>query len=95
MSAQFLNQNREPPMDEFSMMGRPIPFAARQHGFDACIEMGIDKVAVYECVGAVSEALARDKPYEAMEASMRYLDLTGTYRLMAVLLSSALQLSKV
>ena len=93
MTAQFMNQKREPPISEFSMMGRPIPFAARQVGFEHCIEMGADKDTAYECVGAVSEALSRDKPYEAMGAGMRYLDLTGTYRLMAVLLSEAFKLT--
>jgi hypothetical protein len=32
--------------------------------------------------------LERDKPYEAQAAGMKFLDLTGTYRLFAVLLTT-------
>lgn len=92
MSAQFLNQKvREPSqveLDGFAAMGQPVPFYRQQAAYEHATSMGCEKAAAHSCVGAMAEALARDKPYEAMEAGMRYVDLTGTYRLMAVLLTS-------
>jgi hypothetical protein len=35
----------------------------------------------------VSNRLERDDPYGAMSDAMKYVDLTGTYRLMAALLA--------
>jgi len=42
-----------------------------------------------ECVNAAAEQLQRDQPYEAQAAGMKFLDLTGVYRLFAVLLCAA------
>jgi len=51
--------------------------------------MGLtDNEDAWRCVGTTAEALERDKPYEAQAAAMVYLDLTGAYRLMAVLLTA-------
>jgi len=89
VSAEFLRQ--ESPFmsdalsDGFAAMGKPIPFHRKQAGYDF-----VKSIGVKDCFGAVaamSEQLERDKPYEAMAAGMRYLDLTGTYRLMAYLLT--------
>jgi hypothetical protein len=87
--AEFLGQKKEPSMDPFNQMGHPIPFGAREEGYKHAQAMGLDKARAYEVVSAVSEALARDEPYIAMQQAMKHLDLTGTYRLMAVLLASA------
>jgi hypothetical protein len=88
VSAQFMNQQVEPPMDGFNAMGHPIPYARQQAGFETCIDMGLDKARAYEVVAAVSEQLKRDKPYEALEQGCKFLDLVGSYRLMAVLLTA-------
>lgn len=88
--AEHLNQRVEPPADQFSMMGKPISPAVRQIGYEHCKEMGLDSGNAHNCVSAVSEQLERDKPYEAQAAGMKYLDLTGTYRLFAVLLTESL-----
>lgn len=75
--------------DGFNSMGKPIPALRRETGAQHARDMGItDKEKVTGLVGRMSEALERDKPYEAMEAGMAYLDLTGTYRMMAVLLTA-------
>lgn len=76
-------------MSPLSEMGKPIPFAARELGYDHAKAMGLSQARAYEVVNTVSEALARDKPYEAMAQGMKHLDLTGTYRLFAVLLAGA------
>jgi len=85
--AEFMNQKRTQPLDPFLNMGRPIPMLRRQIAYEHCQEMGCDSATSWECVNGVAEMLERDKPYEAMAAGMVYLDLTGTYRIMAVLLT--------
>lgn len=76
-------------MEPFNQMGKPIPMKARTEGYEHCKAMGISSARAMECVNAVAEQLARDKPYEAQAAAMKFLDLTGTYRLFAVLLCAA------
>lgn len=93
--AEFVGQPKLPPCEGFNAMGKPVSFARRQAGYDHCKDMGLkshdDRMAV---VNAVANKLERDQPYEAMSEGMRYLDLTGTYRLMAVLLTPATGESK-
>jgi hypothetical protein len=72
-----------------NMMGKPLSFSARQAAFEHALAMGCDRAAAFECIGAMADALQRDEPYNAMTAGMRFVDLTGTYRLMAVLLATA------
>lgn len=91
--AEFLGQSERPSnvVTESAMgnMGKPIPLFRKQNAYDECKAIGMtDPVKITACVGAVSEQLERDKPYEAMSEGMRYLDLTGTYRLFATLLIS-------
>jgi hypothetical protein len=50
--------------------------------------MGLNSARAWECVSSIANQLEHDKPYEAQAAGMRFLDLTGTYRLMAVLLTA-------
>lgn len=79
----------DPNLDSgMSAMGKPIPFYRQQVGYEHCLSMGLTRQNAHSAVSAVSEQLARDKPYEAMAAGMRFLDLTGTYRLFAVLLTA-------
>lgn len=73
--------------DGFDAMGKPIPAHRRAAGFSAAKEMGLDGETAWECVGKVANKLERDQPYEAMAEGMKYLDLTGTYRLFAHLLT--------
>lgn len=72
----------------FSAMGKPISEHRRQAAYDMCKEVGLNTENRYSAVGEVANALERDKPYEAMQLGMKYLDLTGVYRLMAVLLTA-------
>ena len=92
MTAEHLGQNiqRNPIMvDGFAAMGKPIPFYRQEAGYRLCKdEWSMESDRAYECVAAVSEQLKRDKPYEARHAAMGYIDLTGAYRLIAVLLTA-------
>jgi len=72
----------------FAAMGQPVPMFRRQAALDHLEQMGVDNgIRRRLCVGEMVEALERDRPYDAMAAGMRFVDLTGTYRLMAVLLT--------
>lgn len=85
--AEHLNQRIEPPMRPFDNMGKPISEARKQAAYEHCLEMGLERSRAMECASGMAEQLERDKPYEAQACGMRHLDLTGTYRVMAVLLS--------
>ena len=97
--AEFLNaQNmrhkvvpvRGTPMtDGFSAFGKPVPWHRQTAGLDHCRAMGLTNLEqAAACVGGMSEQIERDQPYEAIAVGMRYLDLIGTYRLLAVLLTA-------
>lgn len=94
MTAEFMNQKVEPEMDAFSAMGKPILMKARSAGYEHCRAMGLAAPRAMECTQAVAEALQRDQPYEGMAAGMKFLDLTGVYRLFAVILTAAVEENK-
>jgi len=82
---------RESADDPMSYIGRPISFKARDAGFQHVRDMGItDTTIAVNCVNEVASLLERDKPFEAMNAGMKYLDQIGVYRLYAVLLCAAM-----
>lgn len=68
-------------------MGKPIPYSRRQVAFDVARSFGLDSDGAFRVVEAMSLPLERDEPHEAMQAGMRFVDLTGVYRLMAHLLT--------
>lgn len=75
--------------DGFAQMGKSIPLYRRDAGLQHCRSMGLtDTAQAMACVDQMASQLERDEPYRAMAAGMRFLDLTGTYRLMAVLLTA-------
>lgn len=68
-------------------MGKPIPSEKRETAYKLLEEFGVKfKSERYFCVREVAELLERDKPFEAQKKAMEYVDLTGAYRLFAVLL---------
>lgn len=85
--AEHLNQKVEPPLSCFDNMGKPLHWERKQAAYEACLEIGLSRSKAKECVDALSAQLERDKPYEAQAHGMKFLDLTGVYRVMAVLLS--------
>jgi hypothetical protein len=86
--AEHMNQVVEPEMDYFNYMGKPLPENARTEAYKHCKAMGLNSAKAWECVQAVANHLERDHPYEAQAAGMKFLDLTGTYRVMAALLAA-------
>jgi hypothetical protein len=91
--AEHLNQPAaQPEVDFFAMMGRPISTMVRQDAYDVCRNsFGLSSSDAQACVNGMAEQLERDKPYHAQGAAMKYIDLTGTYRLMAMLLAGVYQ----
>ena len=91
--AEFLNQPKPEKLDlgegaGFDAMGKKVPFYRQEAGYKTCKEIGLDTDEAHAAVSSMAEALSRDEPYNALNAGMVYLDLTGTYRLMAVLLTA-------
>lgn len=81
--AEFIT--KEPPTSPMAQMGKPIPLEAKQRAYEHAKAMGVQDC--FGCVNQIALLLERDKPYEAMAAGMKHVDLTGTYRLFAALLS--------
>jgi hypothetical protein len=70
----------------FDAFGKPVPYYRRDAALSHCRAMGLsDTNKAMATIDRMSEAIRRDEPYQAMEAGMVWLDLTGTYRLLAVL----------
>jgi len=99
--AEFLNQvvptrlSKEGSNSGFDAMGKPVPWHRQSAALEHCRQMGIHNIEdAMNCVSGMAQQLERDKSYEAMAAGMKYLDLTGTYRLMAVLLCAEEQPTK-
>lgn len=75
-------------MEGFDAMGHPIPADRQQAAYDTAKSMGIESPEDRtELVGAMTIHLENDRPFEAQEAGLKFLDITGFYRLMAVLLT--------
>lgn len=97
--AEFLNSpriaSRLTPVEGdsgFAAFGKDVPMERRSQALEHIRDIGIiNNKDAWDCIGLMSEHIARDQPYEAMAAGMRYVDLTGTYRLMAVLCTDASQ----
>lgn len=87
--AEFLNQPVMQELAPLNLMGQPLPSAARAVAYRHARSMGLNPASAWECINGMAEQLERDNPYEAIAVGMRCLDLTGTYRLMAVLLATA------
>lgn len=92
MSAEFrgnptFGKISSPPNSGFNAVGAPVPMKRRLAADQHLKEMGVQDVEDrFHCIQNMSNKLERSDPYGAMECGMRYVDLTGTYRLMAVLL---------
>lgn len=87
--AEFMGNKEDNSVIEagFAAMGKPIPEYRRSAAYEHCKQMGQASGTAWATVTSMIGPLERDKPYEAMAAGMKTLDLTGTYRVMAVLLT--------
>ena len=93
--AEFKNQviptrtSKEGSGDGFDAFGKAVPLHRRTAALHHMRAMGVSNVEdCWDCIGKMCEAIKRDEPYQAMAAGMQRVDLTGTYRLLAVLLTA-------
>ncbi len=92
--AEHLNQPEpDHSNDPMYWMGKPIPPEARQHGLDHAKEIGLDGMRAHAVIEGMANAIERDEPYKAQAVALRYVDLTGYYRLLAALLSGTMQVA--
>ena len=68
--------------------GKPVPMYRRTEALRHLRQMspGIDTAKATQCISMMSEQIERDEPYEVLNIAFNFIDLTGAYRLMAVLL---------
>ena len=90
--AEFMNRPKPEPLvsgedDGFNAFGKPVPDFRKQAAFQHCKAMGLNTEESWNVINPMCEQIRRDEPYAAMEAGTLYLDVTGTYRIMAVLCS--------
>jgi hypothetical protein len=85
--SQFLNQVKPEPISGMDLMGHPIGCDRRQRAYEHAKAIGLSPDDAEACVSGMVQAYQRDKPYEAQEHSMKFVDLTGHYRLMAAILA--------
>lgn len=73
----------------FAAMGKPVPFFRRQAAMDHAKNMGVESSSAMRAIGEMAECVARDEPYKALAVAMKIVDLTGSYRLLAVLCAAS------
>lgn len=87
--AEFIGQTQPETCSGFDNMGKPVPDFSRQKAYDTLKAIGVQGAALRrQVVVNMADRLERDKPYECVSEGMRAMDLTGTYRVMAVLLTA-------
>jgi hypothetical protein len=83
---QMREEDAQIAKDGFNSFGKFVPYSRREVALRHCRDMGLtDTGKASGTIDRMAEAIARDEPYQAMEAGMAHLDITGTYRLLAVL----------
>ena len=80
----------EVELSGFAAMGSRVPNYRRDAAYQWLRSIGIDREQSWSTVVRMAECLERDEPHVAMKAAEEIVDLTGAYRLMALLLASAL-----
>jgi hypothetical protein len=74
--------------EAFEAMGKPVPEDRRDAAYSWLRSIGIGREEAWQTVQQASTALERDHPHEVFKIAMQFIDLTGAYRLMALLLTS-------
>lgn len=89
--AEHLNQAKEQPLSALNCIGKPVSEEARQKAYEECKEIGLSSEEAWLAVKGIAEQIERDKPFEAQRIGMKYLDLTGYYRVLARMLSEMMK----
>ena len=68
-------------------LGKPVGAENRDTAYHWLREIGLTPSQSLELIGTVADCIERDFPNQALKSGMESLDLTGAYRLMAILLT--------
>jgi hypothetical protein len=87
--AELLDRNVQPPRElgGLNLLGTPLEPWRKARAYNHARETGLSPADAEACVSGMAERYERDDPYGAQAHSMRFVDLTGHYRLMAALLA--------
>lgn len=70
----------------YDAFGKPVSHARRQAAYETMKSMGFkDKEQMLTVIGQMSEHIERDEPHAAMQVGVGIIDVTGIYRMLAVL----------
>jgi hypothetical protein len=72
---------------EFEAFGKPVPAFRRDNAYSWLKSTGVERSAAWSTVEAMAQHIERDHPHEARERALQTVDLTGAYRLLAVLVT--------
>lgn len=73
--------------DGFDAMGRPVPEKRRDNAYQWLRSIGVGREKAWDTVETMAGHIERDHPHEALEAARKVVDITGAYRLLALLLT--------
>lgn len=73
----------------FDALGYAVPEYRKEAGNRHLKDMGVtDAEKRWDCITSMSDSIKRDEPHDALEGALAYVDVTGAYRLLAVLLTA-------
>lgn len=71
-----------------NFMGRLLNENVRTYAMEHAKSIGLSTPDAYDCVQRMCNQYERDKPFEAQNVSLEYVDLIGHYRIMAAISSA-------
>ena len=81
------SSKHDPAADGFDAIGKPVPEKRRDAAYQWLRSINVEREKAWSTVEMMAEHIQRDHPHEAMEAARKAVDLTGAYRLLALLLT--------
>jgi hypothetical protein len=79
-------QEAEMSADGFNAFGKPVPIGRQVSALDCAVEvMGVDPMLADPVIQTAARYIELDKIFEAQTVLRNIVDLTGAYRLMAVM----------
>lgn len=68
-------------------LGKHVPNSRRDVAYQWLQSIGVERVEAFSAVETIAGHLERDHPHEGLEAGRKVVDVTGAYRLFAILLT--------
>lgn len=87
--AEHIGRPAPGPVAGFENIGKPVPVYRREAAYNTLKSIGVKNSATrWQAVASMADRLERDNPLGCVSEGMRVMDLTATYRVMAVLLTA-------